>query len=61
MQRHVLIFGGDVSCLLPVGLCIDTYVMIGSYVLCVSTGYIHSQLKIMWVMYESAHVAITFQ
>ena len=28
-------FGGDPSCLLPVGVCIDEYVMMGSYVLCV--------------------------
>ena len=27
----------DVFCLLPVGMCIDAYVMIGSYVLCLST------------------------
>ena len=27
----------NLFCLLPVGVCIDAYVMIGSYVLCVST------------------------
>ena len=26
-------------CLLPVGVCIDAYVMIRSYVMCVSTHY----------------------
>ena len=37
-------FGGDTCmaknffCLLPVGMCIDAYMMIGSYVLCVSTN-----------------------
>ena len=46
--KHVLIFGGDacesswlktvfVFLLLPVGECIDAYVTIGSYLLCVST------------------------
>ena len=32
----ILTFGGDASCLLPVGVCIDVHVMMGSYVLCVS-------------------------
>ena len=35
--HKVLLFGGDASCLLPVGVCIDAYVMTGSSVLCVST------------------------
>ena len=35
-----VILSGDaceIFCLLPVGMCIDAYMMIGSYVLCVST------------------------
>ena len=57
----ILRFGGDASCLLPVGVCIDAYVMMGSYVLCVNSLITHLQLKKMSVIYESAHVAITFQ
>ena len=54
---------GFLFCLLPVGMCIDAYVTICNYVLCVC---VHSlvtrlQLKEMSVMYESAHDAITFQ
>ena len=45
MQRHVLIFGGAacesaglrIVFLLSVSMCIDAYVIIGSYVLCAST------------------------
>ena len=48
-------------CLLPVGVCIDAYVTIRSYVLCVHSLITRLQLKKMSVMYESAHVAITFQ
>ena len=31
VKACVLIFGGDASCLLPVSVCIDAYVMIDSY------------------------------
>ena len=41
------------------GECIDAYVTIGSYVLCVSTHYLRTcnclQVKKMLIMYESAH------
>ena len=51
--------------LLPVGLCIDAYRTIGSYVSCVSTHLLHTcnclQVKKMSVMYKSAHVAIALQ
>ena len=49
--------GGGVGGLLPVGMCIDAYMMIDSYVNSLST---HLQLKKMSVMYESVHVEITF-
>ena len=49
-------FGGDASCLLPVSMYIDAYVMIGSYVLLIT----NLQLKKMSVIYQSAHAAITF-
>ena len=49
-----------VFCLLPVGVCIDAYVTICSYVLCVHSLVTRLQLKKMTVMYESAHDAITF-
>ena len=45
-------------CLLPVGMCIDAYVTICSYVLCVITCL---QLKKMSVMNASSHDAITFR
>ena len=51
-------------CLLPVGVCIDAYVTIRSFCLvCVHSLITRLQLKKMSVMYmyESAHVAITFQ
>ena len=51
----------DFFCLLPVGVCIDAYVTIRSYVLCFHSLITRLQLKKMSVMYESAQVAITFQ
>ena len=42
------------------GVCIDAYVTIHSYVLCVHSLITRLQLKKMSVMYESAHDAITF-
>ena len=47
-------------CLHSVGVCIDAYVMIRSYVLCVHSLITRLQLKKMSVMYESAHDAVTF-
>ena len=41
-------------------MCIDAYVTIRSYVLCVHSLITCLQLKKMSVMYESAHGAITF-
>ena len=41
-------------------MCIDAYVTIRSYVLCVHSLITRLQLKKMSVMYESAHDAITF-
>ena len=57
---HVLIFSDDASCascLLPVGVCIDAHGRLAACQLVIT----HLQLKIMSVIYESAHVAITFQ
>ena len=51
-------YGFKLFCLLPVGVCIDAYVMIGSYVNSLIT---HLQLQKMSIIYLSAHVAITFQ
>ena len=52
----------DFFCLLSVGVCIDAYVTIRSYVfVCVHSLITRLQLKKMSVMYESAHVAITLQ
>ena len=59
-RRPCTILEEDVIfCLLPVGVCIDAYVTIRSYVLCASTH--HTLATEENVMYESAHVAITFQ
>ena len=52
---HVKVF----FCLLPVGVCIDAYVTICSYVLCVHSLITGLQLKKMSVMYESANDPIT--
>ena len=41
-------------------MCIDAYVIIRSYVLCVRSLITRLQLKKMSVMYESVHDAITF-
>ena len=51
----------DFFFLLPVGVCIDAYVTIQLCLLCVVSLITLLQLKKMSVMYESAHVAITFQ
>ena len=47
----------------PVGVCIDAYVMMCSYVLCLRVNSLitHLQLKKMSVKYQSAYVVITFQ
>ena len=50
----------DFFCLLPVGVCIDAYVTICSYVMCVHSLITCLQPKQMSAMYESAHDAITF-
>ena len=42
-------------------MCIDAYVTIRSYVLCVHSLITSLQLKKISVMYESAHDTITFQ
>ena len=47
-------------CLLPIGVCIDAYVIVHSYVLCARSLITRLHLKKMSVMYESAHDAITF-
>ena len=44
-------FGGEASCLLPVGVCIDAYLMIGSYLVRVNLVITHLQLKNMSVLY----------
>ena len=54
METHVWL--KTVFCLLPVGVCIDAYVMIGSYVSLIT----HLQLKKTSVIHQSSHVAITF-
>ena len=41
-------------------MCIDAYMTISSYVLCVHSLITCLQLKKMSVLYESAHDAITF-
>ena len=48
-------------CLLPVGVCIDVYMTICSRLVPVNSLITRLQLKKMSVMYESGHVAITFQ
>ena len=47
-------------CSLPVSVCIDAYVTICRYVVCVHSLITRLQLKKMSVMYESEHDAITF-
>ena len=47
----------NLFCLLPVEVCIDAYVMLVR----VNSLITHLQLKKMSVIYQSAHVAITFQ
>ena len=42
-------------------MCIDAYIRIGSYVLCVSSLITHLQLRKMSVIYKSVHVEIVFQ
>ena len=55
-------YGLKLFCLLSVGVCIDANVMIGSYVnVHVNSLITHLQLKKISVIYQSVHVAITFQ
>ena len=59
---HVLIFSGDASCassLLPVGLCIDAYVTIGSMSTCYFTLAIEDNVGNLRVCICCNHFPIT--